>query len=352
MCYIITAMNWREIAVPQLLPGRQFPETAIMRPMARGNMETRDRVAIGRWALLSRRFEERILKLSMEGFLPPMLHPGAGHEVGQLAVLQALRPDDPIIYSHRGLAYMVGRGVSLPAMLCDIAGRYGGTNNGKGGIMHIVDPSRGIYGESGTLGGGLVVATGMAMALKKKQSANVVAHFFGDGGSNRGTFHESLNWAAVLKLPVLFICENNGWAVSVPTSRSTAVENIADRAAGYGIPGQVVDGSDPEAVHAIILEAAERARSGLGPSLVEIKMVRMLGHYATDPQTYREGVDAGSLRDPLPAFINRLIASGDLSEAAVQSFEAEIEANIDAAVAEAKAAAPLPAELAYADLYA
>lgn len=315
-------------------------------------METRDLVGIYRSALLTRRFEERLLKLSMEGFLPPMLHPGAGHEIGQLAVIQALQTQDPIIYSHRGLAYMIGRGVPLKAMLCDIAGRHGGTNNGKGGIMHVVDTARGIYGESGTLGGGLVVATGMAMALKKKASSNVVAHFFGDGGSNRGTFHESLNWAAVLKLPVLFICENNGWAVSVPTSCSTAVENIADRAAGYNIPGHVVDGTDAEAVRATILEAAERARSGLGPSLIEIKMVRLLGHYATDPQAYREGFDAGTLRDPLPALAEQLAASGALSEAGAQQFEAEIAAEIDAAVAEAKAAARLPAELAYTDLYA
>lgn len=315
-------------------------------------MEAHDHIAICRSALLSRRFEERILKLSMEGFLPPMLHPGAGHEVGQLSVLQALRADDPLIYSHRGLAYMVGRGVPLSAMLCDIGGRHGGTNNGKGGVMHVVDTSRGVYGESGTLGGGLVVATGMAMALKKKKSDKIVAHFFGDGGSNRGTFHESLNWAAVLKLPVVFICENNGWAVSVPISRSTAVENIADRAASYGIPGHVVDGSDAEAVYSAVLEAAERARAGEGPSLIEIKMVRMLGHYATDPQAYREGVDAGTLRDPLPALIDRLTASGILSAEAIRSFESEIDAEIDAAVAEAKAATPLPAELAYVDLYA
>lgn len=315
-------------------------------------MEASQSIAICRAALLSRRFEERLVKLSMEGFLPPMLHPGAGHELGQLAVLQALRADDPIVYSHRGLAYMTGRGVPLAAMLCDMAGRHGGTNNGKGGVMHIVDTSRGIYGESGTLGGGLVVATGMAMALRKKRSDRIVAHFFGDGGSNRGTFHESLNWAAVLKLPVLFICENNGWAVSVPTSRSTAVENIADRAAGYAIPGHVVDGADPEAVHAVIEEAAQRARSGQGPSLVEIKMTRLLGHYATDPQPYREGVDAGMLRDPLPAFIERLIEQGLVGRGELAEWEAQIDAQIAAAVAEAKAAEPLAGECAFTDLYA
>ncbi|WP_340317878.1 thiamine pyrophosphate-dependent dehydrogenase E1 component subunit alpha [Rhizorhabdus argentea] len=315
-------------------------------------MEALDLVAICRTGLLSRRFEERLLKLSMEGFLPPMLHPGAGHEIGQLATLQALRADDPVVYSHRGLAYMIGRGVPLAAMLSDIAGRVGGTNNGKGGIMHVVDTARGIYGESGTLGGGLVIATGMAMALKKKRAPQLVAHFFGDGGSNRGTFHESLNWSAVQKLPVLFICENNGWAVSVPTSRSTAVENIADRAAGYAIPGHVVDGRDAAAVHSVITEAADRARAGQGPSLIEIKMVRLLGHYATDPQAYRDGVDAGSLRDPLADLIDRLIASGQLSDAAIRTFEDEIAAEIDAAVAQAKAAPLLSAELAYTDLYA
>jgi len=247
--------------------------------------------SIFRKSLLTRRFEDRFIKLSTEGFLSPLLHPGTGQEVAQIAALAAVNDDDPVLYSHRGTAYMVARGVSLAAMLADTAGREGGTNNGKGSIMHVVAPDKGIYGESGTLGGGLVVSVGMGMAIVRQKSEKVVLHFFGDGGSNRGTFHESLNWAAVQKLPCVYICENNGWAVSVPSSISTSVENIADRAAGYGIPGVIVDGADSVAVFDAVRAAAARARAGEGPSLIEIKARRLKGHYATDPQDYRDDAD-------------------------------------------------------------
>jgi TPP-dependent pyruvate/acetoin dehydrogenase alpha subunit len=222
-------------------------------------------IEIFRKSLLTRLYEDRFIKLSMEGVVPPLLHPGAGQEIAQIAALAALNDDDPVLYSHRGVAYMVARGVSLAAMLADSAGREGGTNNGKGGIMHVVDLDRGIYGESGTLGGGLVVSVGMGMALKYRRSSRTVVHFFGDGGANRGTFHESLNWAAVQKLPCIYICENNGWAVSVPVSESTSVENISDRAGGYGIPGVIVDGADPDGVFSAVATAATRARSGGAP---------------------------------------------------------------------------------------
>ncbi|MEC3909398.1 thiamine pyrophosphate-dependent dehydrogenase E1 component subunit alpha [Sphingobium sp. CR2-8] len=309
-------------------------------------------VEVYRLSLLSRRFEERVARLALEGFLPPMLHPGAGHEVSQIAALAALRPLDPVIYSHRGLAYMVARGVSLQAILCDIAGRVGGTNNGKGGIMHVVDPSRGIYGESGTLGGGLVVATGMGMALQKKKSDALVVHFFGDGGSNRGPFHESLNWAAVQKLPVIFVCENNGWAVSVPASRSTAVEDISLRAIGYGIPGHIVQGDDPEQVFATFAQAADRARAGQGPSLIEIKAVRLLGHYSTDPQDYRSDVASASEKDPLPKLADMLLAQGLADTAALSAMEQEIERQIADAVAQARQAPLIDAREAMTDLFA
>jgi TPP-dependent pyruvate/acetoin dehydrogenase alpha subunit len=305
-----------------------------------------------RTATLTRLYEERLLKLSMEGALPPLLHPGAGQEVSQLAVLAALRDDDPLLYAHRGLAYVIARGISLSAILADMMGRAGGTNNGKGGVMHIVDVAKGVYGQSGTLGGGLVVSVGMGMALKHKGSTQVVAHFFGDGASNRGTFHESLNWAAVQKLPCIYICENNGWAVSVPVSESTAIENIADRAAGYGIPGITVDGRDPEAVHEAALAAAARARAGEGPSLIELKAPRLLGHYATDPQDYRDDAGSMAVQDPLAMLRARLIAQGALGEAEAESFEDSCRSDIEVAVALARAAPELDPAAAFEDLYA
>lgn len=303
-------------------------------------------------ALLARRYEARLIRLCHEGFMPPLLHPGAGQEVSQLAALSAMRSDDPLLYAHRGLAYMLGRGVSLSAILADMAGREGGTNNGKGGVMHVVDLEKGVYGESGTLGGGFVIAAGVAMALKLQRRPQVVVHFFGDGTANRGTFHESLNWCALRKLPAVFVCENNGWAVSVPTSQSTSVARIAVRAAGYGMPGVTVDGSDPDAVFGCVAAAAARARSGGGPTLVEILNVRLLGHYATDLQEYRADRDAVAAGDPLELLRRRLLDSGMLTEAAIEEIERRLDREIERAVEEVRHAAPLDGSLAFTNLYA
>jgi TPP-dependent pyruvate/acetoin dehydrogenase alpha subunit len=303
-------------------------------------------------SLLARLFEERLIKLSMEGVISPLLHPGAGHEVAQIAALSALNDDDPVLYSHRGLAYMIARGVDLTAMLADMAGREGGTNHGKGGVMHVVDVDRGIYGESGTLGGGFVISVGIGMALKRRTSKQVVIHFFGDGASNRGTFHESLNWAAVQKLPCIYVCENNGWAVSVPVSESTSVVNIADRAVGYGIPGVVVDGSDPDAVAKAIDDAALRARGGEGPTLIEIKVNRLRGHYATDPQDYRSDTVEIQQKDPLEYLRVRILRDGLMTAEEMAVLEGDYRKEIEVAVDHVKAAAELPADLAFTDLFA
>lgn len=303
-------------------------------------------------AVLTRSYEERVIRLAKEGFLPPLLHPGAGQEISQLAALAALKGDDPLIYGHRGVAYLIGRNVSLDAMLADMSGREGGTNNGKGGVMHIVDVSKGVYGQSGTLGGGFVIATGIAMAIKHKKLTNVAVHFFGDGTANRGTFHESLNWCALKKLPIIFICENNGWAVSVPTSASTSVQDIALRAAGYGIPGVIVDGSDPDAVYSAVSTAAKRARQGDGPTLIEVKNVRLLGHYATDPQDYRQANKTNALVDPLLQLRKSLVEAGILSKNSIQEIESTVAARIEQAVETVKKAPPLDDELAFTDLYA
>jgi TPP-dependent pyruvate/acetoin dehydrogenase alpha subunit len=180
----------------------------------------------------------------------------------------------------------------------------------------------------------------------------VVIHFFGDGTANRGTFHESLNWAAVQRLPCIYLCENNGFAVSVPASVSTSVANIADRAAGYGIPGAVVDGSEPDGVFEAVTEAVERARGGHGPSLVEVKVTRLHGHFIGDRQAYR--ADAGQVAafDPLPRLQARLLDEGLLDETALKELEDRIDQRIEAAVRAVNAAPPLAPELALEDLYA
>ncbi len=315
-------------------------------------MEQEQLVKVFKTAVLARRFEAKIVELAMAGELAPSLHVGAGHEVAQIAAIQALNSDDYILYGHRGLAYMIARGVSLADMLADFAGKEGATSRGKGGIMHVVDVSKGILGESGTVGGSFVVSVGVGMALKRKHPGKVVVYFFGDGTSNRGTFHESLNWAAVQKLPCIYFCENNGFAVSVPASRSTAVENIADRASGYGVPGLVIDGNDPVAVHEVMEQAVVRARAGQGPTLIEAKVTRLKGHYVADQQEYRADRDTVAEKDPLPKLQQMLLDIGVINQRAVADIEADADRQIDAAVETVRAAPLLGPEVALQDLYA
>lgn len=316
-------------------------------------LDTDRLLGIFRTALLARRFEARVIQLSMAGEVPPTLHPGAGQELEQCAVLAALGPDDKVLYGHRGVAYMIARGTSLTRILADIAGREGGTNRGKGGVMHVVDVEHGVLGESGTVGGGFVISVGVGMALARRGRGEVVVHFFGDGTSNRGTFHESLNWAATQRLPCIYVCENNGFAVSVPADVSTSVTDIADRAAGYGIPGVVVDGADPAAVFDAAQTAVDRARAGDGPTLIEAKVTRLYGHFIGDLQPYRPGAEqVPTTKDPLPAVQQALVTAGALDDASMQALEDDIGRQIEDAVTAVLSAAPLPPEMALEDLYA
>jgi pyruvate dehydrogenase E1 component alpha subunit len=298
-------------------------------------MEDRARLAVFRTALTARRFEERITELAQAGELPSGLHLGAGQEVCQAAALAALRDDDPMLYGHRGTAYWIARGMPLHVILCDIAHRDGGTNRGKGGIMHVVDPSRGILGESGTLGGNFVIGAGVAYAERYLGSGAVTIVFFGDGTANRGQFHETANFAGVQRLPLILFCENNGYGLSVPTAASTAVRDIADRAAGYGMPGVVVDGNDPDAVFDATAAAAQRARAGEGPTLIEAKVTRIGGHWLADRENYRsdEEKSAARAQDPLPRLEQQLRDHAALDDVALDALEGEITARIDEAVA-------------------
>jgi len=304
-------------------------------------------------SVLARRFEARVMQMAMAGEIPGTLHAGAGQEVCQTAAIAAMNKDDYVLYGHRGVAYMIARGTSLAALLADIAGKEGATSRGKGGVMHVVDIPHGILGESGTLGGGFVISVGVGMALKRRYPGRVVTYFFGDGTSNRGTFHESLNWAAVQKLPCIYLCENNGYAVSVPTSTSTAVPDISARAAGYGVPGVVVDGSDAAAVYEVMQKAAERARAGHGPTLIEAKVTRLFGHYVGDQQTYRsDAATVVTTKDPLPKLQQTLMSAGVLHDTLLAQIEADVQQQIEEAVATVKAAPLLAPEVALQDLYA
>jgi acetoin:2,6-dichlorophenolindophenol oxidoreductase subunit alpha len=297
-------------------------------------MDRNLKLQIYRDMILSRRLEERIAELIKAGQVGGFMHPGVGQEALQCSAIAALRRDDYMLYAHRGVAYWVARGIPLEKILCDLAGREGGTNRGKGGVMRVVYPELGVLGESGTLGGCFPIASGAGLSIKVKGGDQAVLCFFGDGTSNRGTFHESMNFCAVRKLPVVFLCENNGWAVSMPTERSTAVKDIADRAKGYAIPGKVVDGNDPEQVFAAVSEALQRARTGAGPSLIEAKTYRLWGHWIGDPESYRsrEEVEKQWRRDPIPVYEAKLAQGGVLNDSLRSEADADARTKIDRAI--------------------
>jgi TPP-dependent pyruvate/acetoin dehydrogenase alpha subunit len=265
-------------------------------------------------------------------------HPGLGQEAVQAGAVSALRREDYLFYAHRGLGYALVKGMAPEVLLGDLFGRTGGSVGGKGGgTVHFVDPELGVLGQGGTLGSNFVLGAGAATSVQLLGQDRVVAIFFGDGAAARGTFHEAALQAAVWKLPVVWVCENNGWHLSAPISSQSPTEDIADRAAAYGVPGVVVDGQDAVAVREATLAAVERARAGEGPSLIEAKTLRIRGHYEGDPQKYRDDIADGLEvpRDPLTILRERVpAAAADAIDAAAG---AEAEAALETALAMPKA---------------
>lgn len=257
-------------------------------------------------------------------------HPGLGQEGVQAGAVAALREDDYLFYAHRGLGYALAKGMSPVTLLADLFGRRGGSVGGKGGgTVHFVDPERGVLGQGGTVGSSFVLGAGAGISAQMLGTDRVVAIFFGDGSSARGTWHEAALTASVWKLPLVWICENNGWAISVPIAEQSPTENIADRAAAYGVPGVVVDGQDAVAVREATAEAVARARAGEGPTLIEAKTLRIRGHFEGDKQAYRDDVPEGLEvpRDPLKILRERIpaAAADRLDEEARAEAEAALE---------------------------
>lgn len=216
-------------------------------------------------------------------------HPGIGQEGVQVGAVAAMRPDDYLYYAHRGLGYAIAKGMNMASLFGDLLGRANGSTGGKGGgTVHFADQSRGVLGQGGTLGSNFVMGAGTATASQLLGDGKVTVVFFGDGAAGRGTWHEAALQASVWKLPVVWVCENNGWALSARFTDQSPTPNIADRASAYGMPGVIVDGQDALAVHDVTKEAIERARAGEGPTLIEAKTLRIRGHYEGDRQPYRE----------------------------------------------------------------
>ena len=292
-----------------------------------------------------REFEERVHKEFATGEIPGFVHLYAGEEAIATGVCAHLRPDDYIASTHRGHGHAIAKGCDVYGMMAEIYGKRDGLCRGKGGSMHIADVDKGMLGANGIVGGGPPLICGTALAAKLKGNGGVSVAFFGDGGSNQGTTLESMNLASVWNLPAIFVAENNGYAESTSSTWSVASDNIADRAAGFGMPGVIVDGFDFFAVHEAASEAIARAREGGGPTLIEMKFTRYFGHFEGDQQTYRAGEveHARAELDCLKRFADRATETGELTRSDLDAIDAEVAAMIDRAVTEAKAAPP-PAE--------
>lgn len=299
----------------------------------------------------SRAFEELVISLVPQGKIPGTWMSGVGQE-GTVGAVGQLRPDDYITYTHRGAYCFICRGMDPGKLLAELYGKRTGYCKGKGG-RHIADLEHGVFGKSGTIGGHAPIAVGLATAIQIRGGDQIVMSFFGDGASNRGTTHESMNMAAVWKLPIVWVCENNSYAGLSPASFSTAVSDIADIAASYGMPGTSVDGNDVLTVFEAAHQAIGRARAGEGPSLVELKTyrIRPFAEGVVDSREPNE-VEAWKRRDPIEAFRRRLLEGGVLTEETAARIQEEAQREMEAAQAFAEES-PFPdPEEAFEDLYA
>jgi pyruvate dehydrogenase E1 component alpha subunit len=294
--------------------------------------------------LLIRAFEDKVQQLFMQGLIEGTTHLCQGQEAVPVGAIAALGPDDYLTITYRGHGHALARGVDPEAAFAELMGRETGLCKGRGGSMHFTDFSRGLIGAFAIVGAGLPVALGAAMSAKLRHSSQVALSFFGDGATNIGSFHEALNMASVWKAPAVFICENNLYGEYSPLRTTTPVDDLAVRAAGYNMPGIVVDGNDVQAVYDATAAVVARARAGEGPTLLECKTYRFSGHSRTDPGKYRKPgeLDAWRARDPITLLGQALAAEGVLDEGAQEQLRREVQEYIDRAAASA-ATAPWPA---------
>ena len=311
-------------------------------------------VEMYRKMFLIRNFEYTLNRLYTTGKIVGDLHLYVGEEAVGVGVLTNLRKDDYVLSTHRGHGHCLAKGSDLKKVMAEFYGKRDGLCKGKGGSMHLADVSVGILGASGIVGGGLPLATGAGLSAKYRGTDQVTVCFFGDGASNQGTFHESINLASIWDLPVIFVCENNQYAESTPVTKAMRIKNVADRAVSYGIPGIVVDGTDVTAVYQETEKAVARARQGKGPTLLECKTYRYESHEIGDPQQlYRpkEEVEAWKARDPIPRLKKTLISSNMLTEKDVEKLEQEVLKQIDDAIKFAEASPDPDPETAFQDVF-
>ncbi len=303
-----------------------------------------------------RQFEERIMPLLKEGKIKGTAHPSVGQEAVAAGVCGVLEPTDYIVSNHRGHGHCIAKGMRTAEMMAELYAKQTGSNKGKGGSMHIADLDQYIIGCTGIVGSGAPIAGGAALAAKMRKSGQAVVCFFGDGGINQGVVFEAMNMAAIWRLPVLFVCENNLYALSTPAEKMTALKQLADRALGFGFPGLQIAGNDLRAVVRATREALERARSGQGPTLLECKTYRWYGHSAMRPDTRayraREEELEWRERDPIALAERELTKAGVLTAEHVAQIQREIAKEIEDAVEFAERSPEPDLREMFTDVYA
>ena len=289
-----------------------------------------------------RKFEEAVEDLFGRGMMHGTMHLSIGQEASPTGVCMALGIKDQITSTHRGHGHCIAKGADLTRMIAELLGKEIGYCGGRGGSMHIADVDTGNLGANGIVAGGIPIAAGAALAAKMQKTEKVVVSFFGDGALNEGAFHEAANMAAVWKLPVILVCENNKYGMSNSTEKAFALENLADRGLGYGIPGVTVDGNDVVAVYEAAEAAVKRARSGGGPTLIECVTYRWKGHSRSDKNLYRtkEEIDEWKGKEPIAKFMSVVLEKGLLTQSEMDAIQQQATDVVIAAVNQSVSAKP------------
>jgi len=285
-----------------------------------------------------RSLEKTVKQLYFQDLITGPLHLYIGEEAVAVGACSALEPTDYVVSTHRGHGHCIAKGGDLKKMMAELLGRETGYCKGRGGSMHLTDPKMGLLASSGIVGGGIPISLGAGFSSVYRKSRQVTLCFFGDGATNQGSFHESLNLAALWRLPIVFVCENNLYAITVSVAKSLPIKDIADRSISYGIPGKIVDGMDVVAVYQAVKEAVDRAREGKGPSLIECKTYRFEGHWVGDPIVYRtdEEVEKWKKRDPIIKFRKILLGKENFTEDELDNIKKQANQEIQEAVEFAK----------------
>lgn len=303
--------------------------------------------------LHTRLFEEKVAYFFSMGMVHGTTHLYVGEEASAVGACSALEIEDLITSTHRGHGQVIGKGIDLNRMMAELLGKVTGYCKGKGGSMHIADLEVGNLGANGVVGGGHGISVGAALTLKMKKKDNVALCFFGDGAANEGSFHEAINLASVWKLPVIFFCENNLYGMSVPTSKSMNIKNVAERAAAYGIKGQIIDGNNVVEVYEAVKKAKEYVKKN-GPILIESKTYRWLGHSKSDANVYRtkEEIASWKEKDPIKWHRNYLEENKIFTEKELDAMEKQAKEDIEKAVEFAESSPFPPLDIILEDVYA